>query len=109
MPTVGYQVKEITKHAMNALNASNITDAEVNPLATAAALKALFVGRATGYWTQRNDMEFHEASIDAAIAAGIFTDANVAAANTMAGLRTILITANSDLDSSYQSGNRQWS
>lgn len=109
MPVHGYNVKEITKHAMNALNASNISDAEIAPLTTAAALKALFVGRTTGYQGQRADMEFHEASIDAANAAGIFTDANVAAANTMAGLRTILITANSDLDSSYQSGNRQWS
>jgi hypothetical protein len=108
MPTHGYQLKEITKHALNALNSSNITDAEVNPLATAAALKALFVGRQSGHFQQRADMEFHEASIDAAIAAGVFPDAGVAAANTMDGLRDLVITQNPELTRTFQSGNRAW-
>lgn len=112
MPVHGYNLKEITKHAMNALNSSNIADAEILGLTPAAALKALFVNRqappASG-WTQRQDMEFHEASIDAAIAADIFNNTTVAAADTMAGLRNLLITANPDLTATYQSGNRQWS
>ena len=109
MPTPGYVLREITKHAMNALNASNITDAEVLPLTTAAGLKAFFVGRQTGPWTQRQDMEFHaDGSIDPAIAAGIFTDATVAAADTLNGLRDLLIAANPELNRAFQSGNRGW-
>src|SRR5262245_17251617 len=108
MPVNGYTLKELTKHAMNAINASNITDAEVNPLASAAALKALFVGRQIGGVTQRADMEFHESSIDAVIAAVIFTDANVAAADTVNGLRDVLIAANPELTRAFQSGNRNW-
>jgi len=112
MPTNGYVLKELTKHAMNALNSSNISDAEVLPLATAQALRNLFINRQApppSSWTQRQDMEFHEeGSIGVAIGAGIFTDANVAAADTMAGLRNILIAANPDLTATFQSGNRGW-
>jgi len=108
MPTNGYVLREITKHAMNALNASNITDAEVLPLTTAAGLKALFVGRQSGPWTQRQDMEFHEPSIDAVIAADIFNNTTVAAADTMNGLRDLLIAANPELNRAFQSGNRGW-
>jgi hypothetical protein len=116
MPVNLYDQKEIIKHALNAINASNVTDAEVAPMTDADELAALFTGRASGEWLQRQDMEFHHQSILAAIAAEIFTDANVAAANTVAGLRTVLTTAwaaaggvAADLPSTYQSGNRQWS
>ena len=112
MPNAQYDDREICKHALNAINASNLTDAEVAPLSTAAALLALFTGRTSGEYTQRQDMEFHYASIEAANAAGIFTDVNVAAANTVAGLRTVLTTAATaagiTLASSFQSGNRAW-
>lgn len=109
MAVNGYVLREITKHAMNALNSSNIVDAEVLPLTTAAALKGLFVGRQSGPWTQRQDMEFHaDGSIDPVIAAGIFTDATVAAADTMNGLRDLLIAANPEITRSFQSGNRGW-
>lgn len=112
MPNAQYDDREICKHALNAINASNLTDAEVAPLSTAAALLALFTGRTSGEFTQRQDMEFHYASIEAANGAGIFTDANVAAANTVAGLRTVLTTAATaagiTLASSFQSGNRAW-
>lgn len=108
-PVNGYVLREITKHAMNALNSSNITDAEVLPLTTAQGLKNLFAGRQSGPWTQRQDMEFHEeGSIGVAIGAGIFTDANVAAADTMNGLRDLLIAANPELTRTFQSGNRGW-
>jgi hypothetical protein len=113
MPTHGYNVKEITKHAINAINASNIANSEVAglpaPPGTAAAFKALFVNRQTGYWTQRQDMEFHEASIDAAIAAGVFTDSNIDPLTTVDAVRNILTTANTDLSLTFQSGNRAWS
>lgn len=108
MPVNGYVLKEVSKHGLNAVNASNITDAEVNPLTTANAFKALFTNRQSGGVTQRADMEFHEASIDQAIAAGILTDANVAAANTMDGIRDLFIAANPELTRSFQSGNRAW-
>lgn len=114
MPVTNYDLFEITKHALNALNASNLTDAEINPWTTAAQLLATFTGRATGEYQQRQDMEFHYASIQAAIAAGVFTDANVAAANTLAGLRTVVINAATAagltpaLPATYNSGNRAW-
>lgn len=112
MPIQLYDQREICKHALNAINASNITNAEVAPLTTAAGLLALFTGRTSGEYTQRQDMEFHYASIEAANGAGIFTDANVAAANTVAGLLTVLTDAATvagiTLASTFQSGNRAW-
>lgn len=106
----GYESQQITEAAMNALNAATgvIVDADIAPLTTKAGLIALWV--ATGKpWTQGQDVQFHQRSIQAACDADIFTDTNIAAADTMNGLRDILITANSSLNRSYQSGFRWWS
>lgn len=113
MPNHLYNNKEIAKHTINAINSSNIADAEIPPLAGAQAFKSLFVNRQTGGWTQRQDMEFHEASIDAAIAAAILTDANIQGAATLNDIRDIVIAASAaaggELTRTSQSGNRQWS
>jgi len=114
MPFNNYDIAEICKHALNALNASNLTDAEINPWTTTTQLRNAFTGRTTGEYQQRQDMEFHLQSIDAAIAANVFTNANVAAADTLAGLRTVVINAYTAagytpaLAATYQSGNRAW-
>lgn len=116
MPVTLYDQKEIIKHALNAINASDLTDAEVNPWTTTDDLLDAFDGRTSGEFLEREDMQFHKASIQAAIGAAIFTNTNVAAANTVAGLRTILTDAwadaggvEADLPSTFQSGNRAWS
>jgi hypothetical protein len=104
-----YEVKEAATVAMNALNAATgaILDADIAPLTTTTQLAALF-NRTGKRWNQGTDIMFHRRSIEFAIAAAIFTDANVAAANTMDGLRLILTTAFPSLTNSFQSGRRAW-
>jgi hypothetical protein len=114
MPTAAfYDIREMCKHALNAINASDLADAEILSLTTTAQLIALFDQRATGHFDQRKDMQFHKQSITAACASGdIFTNANIAAADTVAGLRAVITTAATTagitLGSTYNSGNRAW-
>lgn len=108
MPNAQYVIKEESKHGINAVNASNIADSEIPALADAAAFEALFEARASGYWNQRQDMQFHKKSINRSIALGILTNTNVAAANTLNDIRDIFIAVNSELNRSFQSGNRSW-
>ncbi len=105
-----YEKPQITQAAMNALNAATgvIVDADIAPLTTTAGLIALWVDDGKP-WLQGEDVQFHQVSIQAACDAGIFTNANIAAANTMNGLRLILTTANPLLNNSYTSGPRWWS
>lgn len=104
-----YEKPQATQCAMNALNAATgvIVDADIAPLTTTTGLIALW--NATGKpWNQGQDVQFHARSIQAACDQGIFTDANIAAANTMDGLRLIITTANTLLYNGYQSGPRWW-
>jgi len=86
-----YEKPQITQCAMNALNAATgvIVDADIAPLTTKAGLIALWVYALGDPWVQGMDVQFHQVSIQAACDADIFTDANIAAANTMDGLRCI--------------------
>ena len=104
-----YEKPQITAAAMNALNAATgvIVDADILPLTTTTQLIALWVAT-NKPWTQGQDVQFHQRSIQAACDAGIFTDTNIAAADTLNGLRLILTTANTALNNSYQSGFRWW-
>jgi hypothetical protein len=104
-----YEKTQITEVAMNALNAATgvIVDADIAPLTTKEGLIALWVDDGKP-WVQGMDVQFHQVSIQAACDADIFTNSNIAAANTMNGLRSLLTTANPLLDNSYQSGFRWW-
>ena len=108
-----FVVQEAGQVAMNALNAAQgyITDAQINPLTTTAQLIALFqrAGAGPANWNQVGDVMFHKRSIEYAVMCGLLTDANIAAANTMAGLRTAInVLIPTPIATTFQSGRRAW-
>jgi len=109
MAAMEYEKPIIAAGAMNALNAASgaIVNADILALTTKQGLIDLFVP-GSKRWVQGQDVQFHQRSIQAACDADIFTATNIAAADTMDGLRAVLTTANSALTNSYQSGFRFW-
>lgn len=104
-----YDKRMAAQKALGALyhNVDIITDALIGPLTTVAGLIALFDASGTteqNVHRRRSKITFERAAHSDN---GIFTDANVAAANTRSGLFTLCSAVNADL-ASVISGNGPW-
>jgi len=97
--------KRIARAAYQAIKKVVIADAAIAPLTTAAGLKALAIAPTTSADYYLNERRADTAATwDAAIGAGLFTDTNVAAANTNAGLLALCVAAGWDTDAASHVG-----
>lgn len=104
-----YDKRMAAQKALGAIyhNSDVVTDAAIGPLTTVAGLTALFDVAGTNEQNvhrRRSKYSFERAAHSDN---GIFTDADVAAANTRAGLYTLCSAVNADL-AAVISGNGPW-
>jgi ABC-type molybdate transport system substrate-binding protein len=97
--------KRLARAMYQILGRIRITNAQINPLTTAAGLKALAITAGAGldYYTNET-RRIVGAAFDNAIRIDLFTDANVAAANTNAGLLALCTAAGWDPDAASHAG-----
>jgi hypothetical protein len=100
--------KAMAIYAQNAIIRSQLTNAQVLGMTDADELKSqtntnaasVHYDESRAMKRDTNDNGIWQAAIDQ----GIFTDSNVAAANTVAGLTALLTTINADVPLNYNSG-----
>lgn len=89
------------RHALQSFNhavALGLANSNILSLTTAAGLKAAILALVT-HETDTNGLRQANLGLQYAIDAGVLTDANVASADTVAGIRSIFTTADSSLTS----------
>lgn len=87
------------RHGLNSINHAadeGLTNAIILPLTTVAGLKAAILALVV-HNADSNILRQINLNIDVAVAAGILTDANVTAADTVAGLEAIFTALDSNL------------
>lgn len=100
---ISEQSKGINRHVLQGINHAvdilGLADGDILSLTTTAGLQAAIVTLAGSAENKLNFARQINKNIDAAVAIGTFTDALVAAANTVAGLRTLCTQEDALLDS----------
>lgn len=103
MPALNYEKAYPIRAGLADINravALGLTTALIGPLTSVAGLQSAITGL-TVHRDASNILTRISKTIDYLKAAEILTDANVTSANTVAGLRSIFTTLNSNLDATY--------